>query len=231
MKALIIENTRYTHHGQVGVALHEAAARIELIKPWRGEALPASVDADALVVFGGEQSALDDARYPYLAALAELMALYAQEGRAVLGICLGAQVLARAFGARNLLGEAPEHGWCEVAVTPEGVTDPFLAGMPARFPIAQWHSDTFTLPEGATWLATNEAARVQAYRIGRATYGTQFHFEASRAVVADWARCFPDAMERARPGWLAEAAAQVTSHGARADAHGLRLARNWVALI
>lgn len=231
MRVVIIENTRHTHHGQVGVALHEAAARVELVKPWRGEALPASVDADALVVFGGEQSALDDARHPYLAALAELMARYGQEERAVLGICLGAQVLARAFGARNLLGAAPEYGWCEVTLTPAGAADPVFSALPAQFPIAQWHSDTFTLPEGATHLATSGAARVQAFRIGRATYGTQFHFEASRTVVADWARCFPEMMERSRPGWLAEAEAQAGTHGAAADAHGLTLARNWVALI
>lgn len=231
MRVLVVENTRHTHHGQVGVALHEAAARIELVKPWRGEALPASVDADALVVLGGEQSALDDARHPYLPVLAGLMARYAEDGRAVLGICLGAQVLARAFGARNLLGAAPEFGWCGVALTGEGAADPLFAGLPAHFPVTQWHSDTFTLPGGATRLAASKAAPVQAFRIGRAAYGTQFHFEAGRAVVADWARRFPEMMERARPGWLAEAAAQAATHGAAADAHGLRLARNWVAMI
>lgn len=231
MKVLIIENTRCTHHGQIGIALHEAAARVELVKPWRGDALPASPDADALVVFGGEQSALDDVRYPYLPVLAELMARFVQEDRAVLGICLGAQVLARAFGAQNLLGAAPEHGWCEVTLTPEGLADPFLAGLPERFPIAQWHSDTFTLPEGATRLATSPVAPVEAFRIGRAAYGTQFHFEASRAVVADWARSFPEMMERARPGWLTEVDAQTDTHGTAADGHGLRLARNWVAMI
>lgn len=231
MRVTIVENTRCTHHGQVGVALHEAAARIELVKPWRGEALPASADADALVVFGGEQSALDDARHPYLPALAELMARYAQDGRAVLGICLGAQVLARAFGGRNLLGAAPEHGWCEVTLTAEGVADPLFAALPPHFPVAQWHSDTFTLPEGATHLASGSAARVQAFRIGRAAYGTQFHFEASRAVVAEWVRCFPEMMERARPGWPAAVAAEAATRGAAADAHGLALARAWVGLI
>ena len=74
MRVAIVENTRVTHHGQVGVALHEAAALVDIWRPWSGQRLPASPDADALVVFGGEQSALDDHTHPYLPELARLMA-------------------------------------------------------------------------------------------------------------------------------------------------------------
>ncbi|MES2145812.1 MAG: GMP synthase, partial [Pseudomonadota bacterium] len=76
MRVAIVENTRVTHHGQVGVALHEAGALIDQYKPWSGQPLPRSVDADALVVFGGEQAATDDHTHPYLPALARLMADY-----------------------------------------------------------------------------------------------------------------------------------------------------------
>ena len=81
MRVAIVENTRITHHGQVGVALHERAALIDLIKPWSGQSLPRTVDADALVVFGGEQSATDDHSHPYLPELARLMAAYAAMDR------------------------------------------------------------------------------------------------------------------------------------------------------
>jgi GMP synthase (glutamine-hydrolysing) len=231
MRVAIIENTAVTHHGQVGVALHEAAARIEIWRPWADGRLPATVDADALVVFGGEQSALDDARHPYLPRLAGLMADFHAMDRPVLGICLGAQVLARAFGAENRLGAAPEFGWCEVELTSEGRADPVLGALPAAFPIAQWHSDTFILPRGAVHLAHSTVAEVQAFRLGRATYGMQFHFEASRAVVADWTREFPDAAERMSPGWAGAHPGLAATRGVAADAHGLVIARAWVRLI
>ena len=70
MRVAIVENTSITHHGQVGVALHEAAAVIDLWKPWSGQALPAAPEADALIVFGGEQAATDDHTHPYLPDLA-----------------------------------------------------------------------------------------------------------------------------------------------------------------
>ena len=90
MRIAIVENTRVTHHGQVGVALHEAAALIDIYRPYLGQPLPTGVgDHDGLVVFGGEQSALDDATHPYLPQLGRLMAAFSAADKAVLGICLG----------------------------------------------------------------------------------------------------------------------------------------------
>ncbi len=231
MRVAIVENTRITHHGQVGVALHEQAALIDLYKPWSGQPLPRSVDADALIVFGGEQSARDDHTHPYLPDLARLMADYTAMDRPVLGICLGSQLLARAFGAENQLGIAPEFGWVDVSLTEAGRADPVLSQVPETFPIFQWHSDTFTLPEGAVHLARSPTARHQAFRIGRATYGTQFHFEASRSVVRDWIASFPEVIDRMLPGWTANHPELAATRGIEADAHGLALARAWVGLI
>lgn len=231
MRVAIIENTSITHHGQLGVALHEAAALIDLWKPWSGQPLPARIEADALVVFGGEQAATDDHTHPYLPALAEIMAACSAADRPVLGICLGSQLLARAFGAENHLGIAPEFGWTDVTLTEAGRADPLFSGVPDTFPIFQWHSDTFTLPPGAVHLAQSATAPHQAFRLSRATYGTQFHFEASRSVVRDWSRRFPDLVERNSPGWAARHPELAATRGAEADAHGLALARAWVGLI
>jgi GMP synthase (glutamine-hydrolysing) len=231
MRVAIVENTRITHHGQVGVALHEEAALIDLWKPWADNALPTTDAADALVVFGGEQSARDDQTHPYLPALADLMAAYTAAGKPVLGICLGSQLLARAFGGENHLGTAPEFGWVDVTLTEAGRTDPVLRHVPQTFSIFQWHSDTFTLPEGAVHLAQSPTARHQAFRIGRATYGTQFHFEASRNVVQDWTRSFPEATDRMSPGWTTRHPELARTRGAEADRNGLALARAWVGLI
>lgn len=229
MRVAIVENTRITHHGQVGVALHEVGALVDLYRPWKDGVLPEAGSFDALVAFGGEQSALDDATHPYLPRLAALMADQAAAGTAVLGICLGAQVLARGLGAVNQLGVAREFGWCEVARLPGD--DPVLAALPERFPIFEWHADTYTLPPGAVHLAHSPVAAVQCYRFGRAGYGMQFHFEASRAVARDWARTFPEVIERIAPGWLGTHPEMEAAFGAAADAHGLALARAWVGLI
>ncbi|MFE3839183.1 type 1 glutamine amidotransferase [Pseudogemmobacter sonorensis] len=232
MRVAIVENTAITHHGQIGVALHERAAKIDLHKPFRGEPLPpARAQADALVVFGGEQSARDDASHPYLPALADLIRAYVAQDLPVLGICLGAQVMARAFGATNHLGTAREFGWCDVTLTEAGRADPLFAAQPAVFPIFQWHSDTFSLPEGAVHLAQSPVASAQAFRIGRAGYATRFHFEASRAVVADWSREFPELTEANAPGWHRALPGLAATRGAEADGHGLALARAWVGLI
>lgn len=232
MRVAIVENTRITHHGQIGVALHEAGARIDLYKPFLGQALPEdTAHHDALIVFGGEQNALDDATHPYLPALAQLMIRFSAANRATLGVCLGSQLAARAFGGTNHIGTAPEFGWTDVTLTPEGQNDPVLGALPATFPIFQWHSDTFTLPETAIHLATSKGATNQAFRLGRATYATQFHFEANRAVIADWNREFPDLVEHMEPGWLAAHPIRAAITGAIADEIGLQIARAFVAQI
>lgn len=231
MRVAIVENTAITHHGQVGVALHEAGARIDLFKPWADGVLPQAGDHDALVVFGGEQAATDDHTHPYLPALARLMQDMTAQGAAVLGICLGSQILARAFGAENRLGVAREFGWCEVDLHDAGASDPVLSALPRRFPIFQWHSDTFTLPDGAVHLAGSRVAPVQAFRIGRASYGTQFHFEANRAVVRDWSRTFPQVIAGMDPAWTATHDDRAQAQGLPADRHGLDIARAWVRLI
>lgn len=231
MRVAIVENTRITHHGQVGVALHEVGALIDLYRPWKDGVLPEVGSFDALVVFGGEQSALDDLAHPYLPRLAALMAGQATAGTAVLGICLGAQVMARGLGGINHLGTAREFGWCEVGRVTGADPDPVLGALPERFPIFEWHADTYSLPPGSVHLAQSPLAWVQCYRHGRAGYGMQFHFEASRAVVRDWARTFPEVIDRIAPGWRAVQPALEASLGETADEHGLALARAWVGLI
>lgn len=231
MRVAIVENTPFTHHGQVGVALHQAAARIGLYKPWSDGRLPDPGGYEALVVFGGEQAATDDHTHPYLPALAGTIRDFTAADKAVLGICLGAQLMARAFGGVNRLGIAPEAGWCEVSLRAEGRADPLFDGIPDRFRIMQLHADTFDLPPGAQHLATSPGAAAQAFRIGRASYGTQFHFEASRAVVADWHRGFAHVFRATDPDWDQTYPQALARHGAAADAAGLNLARNWVRLI
>ncbi|MCZ7470496.1 type 1 glutamine amidotransferase [Agrobacterium sp. O3.4] len=232
MRVAIIENMAGTPHGQLGVALEEAGSDLRVIRAYAGEPLPTGAgEHDALIVLGGEQNALDDALYPYLPDLALLMKAFGDADKAVMGVCLGSQLLARAYGGENILSGPPEFGWEDVSLTEDGVSDPLLAGLDEIFPIFQWHRDTFTLPPGAIRLATNEATRNQAFRLGRAVYGTQFHFEASTAVVDRWCEAFPASVEKMAPGWLEKYSDHRGRRADMADAAGLEIARAWVRLI
>ncbi|MCZ7462595.1 type 1 glutamine amidotransferase [Rhizobium rhizogenes] len=232
MRVAIIENMAGTPHGQLGVALEEAGSDLHVIRAYAGEPLPADAgEHDALIVLGGEQNALDDTLYPYLPDLALLMKAFGDADKAVMGVCLGSQLLARAYGGENILSGPPEFGWEDISLTEDGVSDPLLAGLDEIFPIFQWHRDTFTLPPGAIRLATNEATRNQAFRLGRAVYGTQFHFEASTAVVDRWCEAFPASVEKMAPGWLEKYSDHRGMRADMADAAGLEIARAWVRLI
>jgi GMP synthase (glutamine-hydrolysing) len=232
MRVLVVENMNHSSLGQVGVALKEAGVEIDLRRPFTGEALPGdSGEHDAMVVFGGEQSALDDHIHPYLPELAWLMKNFTDDGKSVLGICLGSQLLARAHGGDNLLGKTREFGWHGVELTSDGKQDPVLSAPGEAFTSFEWHSDSFTLPDGAVHLATNPAVANQAFRIGRAAYGMQFHFEAGTPVVEGWNRTFEPVINRIDPDWLRRYPGHAAKYAQKADAAGLALARAWVATI
>ena len=232
MRVLIVQNYEKTGLGQIGAALAEAGAEIDMRYAHLGDALPDNAAGhDAVVVLGGGQNALDDATSPHFPRLLPLMRDFADSGRAVLGVCLGSQLLARAYGADNLIGAASEFGWCEVTLTPEAADDPVLSAAPPRFPIFQWHDDTFTLPRTGTRLAGNMVAHNQAFRVGRAAYGIQFHFEADRPLVRQWNADFADVIAASQPDWPARHPAEEARHGEAADRTGLALARAWVAAI
>ena len=104
----------------------------------------------------------------------------------ILGVCLGAQIIASAMGARVYAGEHPEVGWGEVTLTQSGIADPLLAGVDHALPVLHWHGETFELPEGAVNLAYSEKYENQAFRAGSNTYGLQFHLEVDEEMVREW---------------------------------------------
>lgn len=232
MRVLAIENYAGTPLGQVERALDEAGAEIDLRRAWQGAPIPDRADGhDALVVLGGEQSALDDEDHPHLPQVAALTHAFGVADKAVLGICLGAQLVARGHGATNILGLPIEFGWQEVRPTIAGRADPVLSALGTGAPQFHWHLDTFTLPAGATHLAQSGMTENQAFRIGRAVYGIQFHFEADRPLVSQWSRDFAPVIARHAPDWPERHPRDAERLGAAADAVGLALARAWVGLI
>lgn len=232
MRVLVIENYPKTTLGLVGEALREAGAETRLVRTHLGDGLPATHESfDALIMLGGAQDALDDANHPYLGDEAALARAFGEADKAVLGICLGSQILARAHGAKNILGRPIEFGWHEVHATDAGRGDPMLKAMGRSAPVFHWHLDTFTLPPGAMHLATSAQTEIQGFRIGRASYGIQFHFEAGTELVTNWTRDFAEEIDEYAPDWPGRLQTEIAKHGAAADAAGLALARAWIAQI
>ena len=232
MRILTVQNFEGTGLGQIATALDERSADVTTVRAHLGQKLPRSSDGyDGLIVLGGGQNALDDEAAPWFPELLGLMRGFVDSGRATLGVCLGSQLLARAYGADNLIGAASEFAWREVELTEDGRDDPVLGGLPERFPIFQWHDDTFTLPRRGERLAGNFAAHNQAFRIGRAGYGMQFHFEADRQLVGEWNETFAEWLAERQPDWRDRHEAEAALHGPAADAAGLAIARAWVAVV
>lgn len=233
MRVLAIQNFADTGLGQLGTELEQANVAIDLRRLDRGDDLPAGPDGyDGLVILGGAQNALDDAGSPWFPALLELARAFEARQTSVLGICLGAQLLARAFGGENRIGGAPEFGWREVVRTQAGESDPMLGALATdSFRSFQWHDDTFTLPDGAVRLAQSDAAENQAFRVGRAAYGIQFHFEADRPLVRHWSETLAEHLKETQPGWSERRAQEEETLGAQADAAGATLARAWIGTL
>lgn len=232
MRILVVQNFHGTGLGQLATALSEAGAEFDILKLNEGVSLPSDAQGyDGLIVLGGGQNALADDTCPWLPDLCGMMRRFAETGRSVLGICLGSQLLARAFDAENIIGGATEFGWRQVELTSEGQGDPLFDGVDPAFPIFQWHDDTFILPRGAERLAGNIDVHNQAFRIGRAAYGVQFHFEADRKMVEQWSAEFADWIAERHPDWPQRHPADADRHGPAADAAGFAIARNWLRTV
>ena len=232
MRVLVVQNFENAELGQVGDVLAEAGAEIDIRKAHLGDPLPGDANGhDALVVLGGGQNALADEEFPYIPTILDLMRDFEAKDRAVLGICLGSQLLARAFGGENLIGTSPEFGWRQISRTDAAADDAVLGVLPQTFLAFQVHDDTFTLPEGAVHLCANAVTRNQAFRIGRAAYGFQFHFEANLPLVRRWNEAFPELILRHRPDWFESFDDEAATYSRQADEAGLALARAWVATI
>jgi GMP synthase (glutamine-hydrolysing) len=141
-----------------------------------------------LIVLGGPMNVADQHRHPHLKT--ELLAIEAalRQDKPVLGICLGAQLLAHVLGAPVRRHTQHEIGWYNLETTEHGRVDPVLGHMGERAPVFQWHGCTYELPSGAVQLARTATCEQQAFRFGANAYGFQFHMEADAAMIERWLR-------------------------------------------
>ena len=142
---------------------------------------------DAVLIFGGAMHVDQESGHPWLRDEDELIRDLGARGVPMLGVCLGAQLIAKALGARVGALPSPQIGWFDVEQTSEAAGDPVFAGLPRRFSSFQWHSYAFELPPNAVPLARDPVC-LQAYRAGESAWGVQFHAEVTKESVDDWFR-------------------------------------------
>ena len=178
-----------------GIYAEELAALGHAIRPVRldtGEPVPAPGEFDAWLVMGGPMNVDEVERYSWLRPERELLGHLIAVDAPVLGVCLGAQLLARSAGARVYAQRPKEIGVFEIELTHAGRLDPLLGLLEASPRVLQWHGDTFDLPAGAVHLARSARFEHQAFRLGRRVYGVQFHLESTPRMVAAMAGCFSE---------------------------------------
>jgi GMP synthase (glutamine-hydrolysing) len=226
-QALVVQHLAFEDLGVFGPVLLQAGydiryrqAGVERVPP--GDWLA----AELLVVLGGPIGVGDQALYPWLAAQIASLQQRLAAGRPTLGICLGAQLMAAALGARVQAGDAAEIGW-ETLTLNAGVPGSPLLPL-AGLPVLHWHGDRFALPEGALSLASTAATPHQAFALGRHALALQFHPEVDPARLEAW--LIGHTVELRRAGVAPDALrAQAQRFGAAAAVAGAEVLRRWLA--
>ena len=186
-KILVFQHVPFEPLGTLDPLLKEAGFRIRYVNFGREPASrPELGKYEALIVLGGPMNADQIDQFPNLITEVEIIREAVESDMAVLGICLGAQLLAKALGGSVSRNERPEIGWYNVDLTAAGATDPVLAAFGQSQEVFQWHEDGIELPTEAVCLAGSDVSPIQAFRFGEHAYGFQFHLEANRSLIERW---------------------------------------------
>lgn len=191
---LVLQHVAPERPYHIADELSRAGVRIELCRVFDGDRAPDDIAGyQGLVVMGGPMSASSDEGFPSRQSELSLLEKALVSSIPVLGVCLGAQLLAVAAGANVYPGSAgAEIGWGPVSFTPAASQDALLAGLPPDLDVMHWHGDTFDLPVGAVRLASNARYANQAFRCGTSAWGLQFHLEVGPDAVSAFLDAFGD---------------------------------------
>ena len=181
MRIHYLSHVPFEQLGAMEAWFRERDATISQSLLFQGDPLPDTAEFDVLVVMGGPMSVNDEAELTWLAAEKAFIRQALTADKRVLGVCLGAQLIASALGQRVYPGAEKEIGWLPI------YGNTHLNGAAFHFPdqidVLHWHGETFDLPAGAVLLASSEVCRHQAFQLGRSVIGLQFHLEANRALL------------------------------------------------
>lgn len=197
--------------GLLGDVLRQHNLPFHDLHLYEGDGLPRDTsDLEGLIVMGGPMNVDEVHAYPFLREEVTLIEKMISEHKPVLGICLGAQLIAKAFGSRVYPNKHKEVGWHPIELTSSGKTDPHLKHLPSSTSVLHWHGDTFDLPKGTVHLARSKKCENQAFRHGDNVYGLQFHLEATPGMVRSWCASADGIKDLVGAGETAEGVIQLT---------------------
>lgn len=192
MNILLITHADFEGPGVVAPWVGERGHVLTLVKPYKGDPVPAIDDFDMLIIMGGPQSPNKAEEFPYLKDEMELIQAAIDQHKKVLGFCLGAQLIGAALGAPTIKSPEKEIGVFPVHLTEEGRKDRLLSDFDVSFPAIHWHSDMPGLTESAVVLAHSAGCPRQIIRYGKNIYGFQCHLEITLQGVKDLIEAVPD---------------------------------------
>jgi GMP synthase (glutamine-hydrolysing) len=215
-KLLVLQHVAAEPLGHLDRLLRDSGCRIRYVNFGRDpRAEPDPRRYDGLVVLGGPMNVGDDEHYPHLRTEVGILRNAVQAGQPVLGVCLGAQLLAAAMGADVRPNPLPEIGWYRLRTRPDAHADRLFRHFEHRAHyVFQWHAYTFASPPGAVPLAWTRHCRNQAYRIGDHAWGLQFHLEADEALIGRWLGS-PSGLAEVEQHWGAHRVAQIRAASRR----------------
>ncbi len=192
MHALVIKHIDVEGPGLIEYCLKQGKIPYRILNLKPCIRFPKIEDITHIVLLGGPMNVYEEERYPFLRDEDLFIKEAIQRGKAILGICLGAQLIAKALGAEVFKAPVKEIGWYDVSLTKMGLRDPLFSELPKTFSVFQWHEDTFEIPRSGKLIATSSPVSHQAFRYGEKVYGLQFHLEVTEEMIQEWIETYDE---------------------------------------
>jgi len=183
MRLHYFQHVAFEDLAEIGSWARAQGATIRATRLYAGETPPIPGEFDWLVIMGGPMNIYEEDRYPWLKTEKAAIAAAVAAGKVVVGVCLGAQLIADVLGGPVTRNLHKEIGWFPVELTPQGHEMAAFRGLPARFTAFHWHGDTFAIPPGAVHAALSAGCRNQAFVYHDRVVGLQFHLESSAQSI------------------------------------------------